>query len=72
MKMQCISIARNELSFHGAQTEAVHYGGGMFSATEFVVKQTKAMGRDVFAIESATGELLGTARQMRKLVSDLM
>ena len=39
----------------------------MFSKPEVVVKQTKAMGRDVFAIESATGELLGTARQTRKL-----
>lgn len=26
-----------------------------------------AMGRDVFAIESAAGELLGSARQTRKL-----
>lgn len=39
---------------------------------EVVVKQTKAMGRDVFAIESVSGELLGTARRTRKLVSDLM
>lgn len=67
MKMQCISIACNELSFHRAQTEDVHYGGGMFSATEFVVKQTKAMGRDTFVIESPSGEPLGTARQTRNL-----
>lgn len=39
----------------------------MFSATEFVVKQTKAMGRDTFVIESASGEPLGTARQTRNL-----
>lgn len=30
------------------------------------------MGRNVFAIESVSGELLGTARRTRKLVSDLM
>lgn len=40
---------------------------GACSEPEVVVKQTKAMGRDVFAIESAAGELLGSARQTRKL-----
>lgn len=45
---------------------------GMFSVSEVLVKQTKAMGRNVFAIESVSGELLGTARRTRKLVSDLM
>ncbi len=44
---------------------AVH--SGACSEPEVVIKQTKAMGRDVFAIESATGELLGSARQTRKL-----
>lgn len=39
----------------------------MFSATEFVVRQTKAMGRDTFVIESASGEPLGSARQTRNL-----
>lgn len=39
----------------------------LFTEPKVVVTQTKAMGRDVFAIESATGELLGPARQTRKL-----
>lgn len=67
MKMQCISNARNELSFHRAQTEVVRYVGGVFSEQELVVKQTKAMGRDTFAIENPAGELLGSARQTLKL-----
>lgn len=40
---------------------------GMLKEQEIVVKQTKAVGRDEFAIETPTGELLGTARQTRKM-----
>lgn len=35
----------------------------MFTEREIVVKQTKALGRDEFAIEGASGEPLGSAKQ---------
>mgnify|MGYP002716114351 FL=1 len=43
----------------------------MWVEQELVVKQTKALGRDAFAIEGPDGELLGTARQTLKM-SDLV
>ena len=43
----------------------------MFTQREIVVRQTKALGRDTFAIEGPGGELLGTARQTLKM-SDLV
>ena len=43
----------------------------MFRQCEIVVRQTKALGRDTFAIEGPDGELLGTARQTLKM-SDLV
>ena len=43
----------------------------MFRQREIVVRQTKALGRDTFAIEGPDGELLGTARQTLKM-SDLV
>ena len=43
----------------------------MLTEREIVVKQTKALGRDAFAIETPDGQPLGTARQTRK-ISDLV
>ena len=43
----------------------------MLTEREIVVRQTKALGRDAFAIEGPGGELLGTARQTLKM-SDLV
>ena len=43
----------------------------MLTEREIVVRQTKAFGRDAFAIEGPGGELLGTARQTLKM-SDLV
>ena len=39
----------------------------MWAEREIVVKQTKALGRDAFAIETPDGQPLGTARQTRKM-----
>ena len=43
----------------------------MLRENEIVVTQTKALGRDEFAIENAHGDVLGTARQTLKM-SDLV
>ena len=43
----------------------------MLRENEVVVTQTKALGRDEFAIENAHGDVLGTARQTLKM-SDLV
>lgn len=39
----------------------------MLRENEIVVKQTKALGRDEFAVENTQGEVLGTARQTRNM-----